>query len=292
MTDSFYGTFKVNEIASAVDVDAIIVGAPFDDKIGIYQEGSSLAPQAIRKASQFYAGQSLQKQSIHQLNVLDYGNIQENLSFEKMTEELSAKVSEILAKKARPIILGGDHAIAFGTAKGLADAKEKIDALIWVDAHLDLMNEYPEGKKNTRATILRRIIDKKLIKPEQVYFIGPRGHNIGWEEVEFIQKNNMNLLSTKDFQDKKKYQEFLNAILKHKNIYMSVDLDVLDPAFMPGLSVPEPGGFTTRELFSLINKVAKNIRCLEIVELNPKLDLNELSAKVAAKVIYEFFDYM
>jgi agmatinase len=292
MTDSFYGTFKVNEIASAVDADAIIVGAPFDDNIEIYQEGSALAPQAIRKASQFFAGQSLQKQSIHQLNVLDYGDIQEKLSFEKMNEELSAKVSEIIAKKARPIVLGGDHTIAYGTAKGIADAKENIDALIWVDAHLDLMNEYPEGKENTRATILRRIIDKKWIQPEQVYFIGPRGHNIGWEEVEFIQKNNMNILSTKDFQNKKQYQEFIDTILKHKTIYVSVDLDVLDPAFMPGLSVPEPGGLSTRELFSLINALAKNIRCLEIVELNPKLDLNELSAKVAAKVIFEFLDYM
>lgn len=292
MTESFYGTFKVEEIATAIDVDAIIIGAPFDDNIEIYQKGSALAPQAIRKASQFFAGQSLQEQSIHQLNVLDYGDIKKDLSFEKMTEELSKKVAEILTKKARPIVLGGDHAVAFGTAKGLTEAKENIDALIWVDAHLDLMNEYPEGKKITRATILRRILDEDWIQPEQVYFIGPRGHNIGWEEVEFIQNNNMNILSTKDFQDKKKYQEFVDVILKHKNIYMSVDLDVLDPAFMPGLSVPEPGGLTTRELFLLVNTLAKNIRCLEIVELNPKLDLNDLSAKVAAKVIFEFFDYM
>ena len=292
MTESFCGTFKVKEIASAVDVDAVIIGAPFDDKIGIYQEGSAQAPQAIRKASQFFSGQSLQNQSIHQLNVLDYGDIQANLPFEKMTEELSNKVTEIVTKKARPIVLGGDHAIAFGTAKGLTDAKENIDALLWVDAHLDLMNEYPEGKENTRATILRRIIDNKWIKPEQVYFIGTRGHNIGWEEVEFVKKNNMKILSAKDFQEKKKYQKFLEPILKHKKIYLSIDLDVFDPAFMPGLSVPEPGGLSTRELFSLINKLAKNISCLEVVELNPKLDQNELSAKVAAKIVFEFLDYM
>ena len=292
MSESFCGTFKVDEIASAVDADAIIIGAPFDDKIGIYEEGSALAPEAIRKASQFFAGQSLQKQCIHQLNVLDYGNIDKNLSFEKMKNALSDKVTEIISKKAKPIVIGGDHAIAIGTAKGLFDAKANIDAIVWVDAHLDIMNEYPEGKPNTRATVLRRIIDNRWIKPEQVYFIGSRGHNIGWEEVEYLKENNMNILDIKNFNEKKAYQEYLGEILKNKNIYLSVDLDALDPAFMPGLSVPEPGGLSTRELFDVVNILAPITKCLEIVELNPKFDVNDISAKVAAKIIFEFFDYV
>ena len=75
-----------------------------------------------------------------------------------------------------------------------------------------------------------------------------------------------------------------------KNIYVSLDIDVLDPAYAPGVSVPEPGGLSTRELFEIINQLAKNISCFELVEVNPKLDINDITSKVACKAIYELLD--
>ncbi|MHA1155147.1 MAG: agmatinase [Candidatus Heimdallarchaeota archaeon] len=291
MTEEFCGTFLVEEIESAIDVDAVIVGVPFEDTINFYTEGSNLAPTSIRKSSQFYSGQGLQEQSIHQFNVLDYGNIDQELSYEEMQNQLSTRVKTIINKNAIPVILGGDHSIALGTTKGFVTSNQKLDAIIWIDAHLDLMNEFPENNKNSRATVLKRIIEQKLIQPENVYFIGIRGHNLGWEEVEYAKQNKMKILSASEVNDDSKRNKFIEEILrKHKNLYVSLDIDVLDPAFAPGVSVPEPGGITTRELFEITMKLAKGIRCFEVVEVNPQLDINSITSKTAANVIFKLFD--
>lgn len=291
MTEEFCGTFLVAEIESAIDVDAVIVGVPFEGTIEFYTEGSILAPKSIRKSSQFYSGQGLQEQSIHQFNVLDYGDIDQELTYEEMQNQLSTQVKNIIDKKAIPIILGGDHSIALGTTKGFVTSNQKLDAIIWMDSHLDLMNEFPEGNTHSRATVLRRIIDQKLIQPENVYFIGTHGHNLGWEEVEYANQNKMKILSASDVKDDLKRNKFIDEILrKHKNLYLSLDIDVLDPAFAPGVSVPEPGGITTRELFEITTKIAKRIRCLEVVEVNPQLDVNSITSKTVANVIFKLFD--
>ncbi len=291
MTEEFCGTFLVEEIESAIDVDAVIVGAPFEGDIDFYTKGSILAPKNIRKSSQFYSGQGLLKQSIHQFNVLDYGDIDLGLTYDGIQNQLSARVKTIINKNAIPIILGGDHSIALGTTKGFVSSNQKLDAIIWIDAHLDLMNEYPEGNLHSRATVLKRIIDQKLILPENVYFIGQHGHNFGWEEVMFARQNKMKILSASDVKDGLKRNKFIDEILeKHKNLYVSLDIDVLDPAFAPGVSVPEPGGLTTRELFEITAKLAKRIRCLEVVEVNPLLDVNDITSKTVANVIFSLFD--
>ncbi len=291
MTEEFCGTFLVEEIESAIDVDAVIIGVPFENTIEFYTEGSVLAPKSIRKSSQFYSGQGLLEQSIHQFNVLDFGDIDQDLTYAEMQNQLSTRVKTIINKKAIPIILGGDHSIALGTTKGFAISNQKLDAIVWIDAHLDLMNEFPKGNKHSRATVLKRIIDQKLILPENVYFIGPHGHNLGWEEVEFVKQNKMKILSASDVKDDSKRNNFIEEILgKHKNLYVSLDIDVLDPAFAPGVSVPEPGGISTRELFEITTKLAKKIRCLEVVEVNPQLDVNNITSKTAANVIFKLFD--
>ncbi|MHA1557467.1 MAG: agmatinase [Candidatus Heimdallarchaeota archaeon] len=291
MTEEFCGTFLVEEIESAIDVDAVIIGVPFEDTIDFYTEGSSLAPTSIRKSSQFYSGQGLQEQSIHRFNVLDFGDIDQELPYEEMQNQLSTRVKTIINKNAIPVILGGDHSIALGTTKGFVNSNQKLDAIIWIDAHLDLMNEFPENNKNSRATVLKRIIEQKLIQPENVYFIGIRGHNLGWEEVEYTKQNKMKILSASEVKDDSKRNKFIEEILrKHKNLYISLDIDVLDPAFAPGVSVPEPGGITTRELFEITTKLAKGIRCFEVVEVNPQLDINSITSKTAANIIFKLFD--
>ena len=291
MSKPFYGTFPVKEIDSAIDLDAVIIGVPYEDNAKIYRKGASKAPKKIREFSSFFSGQSLSDQSIHQHNVLDLMDLAENLNYEEMQQGLSEKVQNILQKEALPIILGGDHSIALGTAKGIMKSDIEIDSIVWLDAHLDLMNEYPFGEKYTRATVLKRILDLGFVDPKKIYFIGSRGHNLGFEEIEFCKEQGMNIIDAKTFQNREKTLEALGQIIKRqKNIYVSLDIDVLDPAFAPGVSVPEPGGLTTRELFEVINLLAKNIKCYEIVEVNPKQDINHITSKIACKTIFELLD--
>ena len=292
MAEPFCGTFAVEEIESAVDVDAVIIGAPFEDECGIYASGTTLAPEKIREVSSLFSGQSFLEQSIHQLNVLDLGDTRKGLSYLEFQNEFSEKIAKILQKKATPIILGGDHSIALGTVKGIMKSNHKFDALVWIDAHLDLMNKYPIDTEFSRATVLKRIIELEYFSPEQSYFIGCRGHNLGWEEVEYLNANKMNILEAKSFNQKGNIEDFCDLITSKCNkIYISIDIDVLDPAFAPGVSVPEPGGLTSRELFVIIEKLAKITSCFEIVEVNPKIDLNNLTSMVASKAIFTFFDH-
>jgi agmatinase len=291
MTEPFYGTFPVKEIDSAIDLDAVIIGVPYEDNAKIYSKGATQAPKKIREASSFFSGQSLTEQSIHQQNALDLMDLDENLSYEKMQEKLSDNVQKILQKEALPIVLGGDHSIALGTVKGLQASEIEIDCIVWLDAHLDLMNEYPEGNEFTRATVLKRILDLDIVDPKDIFFIGSRGHNIGLEEIEIVKSLEMNVIEAKTFQNRNSLLGALSKIEQgKKKIYLSLDIDVLDPAFAPGVSVPEPGGLSTRELFEIINLLAKEIICFELVEVNPKLDVNDITSKVACKAIFELFD--
>lgn len=288
MKKPFYGTFLVEEIDSAMDLDGVIIGAPFEDEADFYDEGVKDAPAKIRENSHFFSGQGMTKESIHQKNFLDIGNIE---TVDNFYDKHSEIVQKALSKNAIPISIGGDHSVALSTAKGIAKAKKKIDGIIWFDAHLDLMNEFPEGANKTRATVLRRIIELEIIEPQNIYFIGVRGHNLGWEEVEFVNKNKMKYLSAFDLSDQKKTEGFIEGIIsKCKNLYVSVDIDVLDPAFAPGVSVPEPGGITSRELFKLIKQIASKTICLDLVEYNPLKDFNDITAKTACKIIYHFID--
>ena len=293
MFEPFNGTFAVEEIESAINVDAVIIGVPFEDNIDLYPKGASEGTNAIRAISQFFSGQGLSKESIHQLNVLDFGDVQKRSSYEELQNELASKITLILEKQAIPIIIGGDHSIALGTAKGIQSSKKKIDAIVWIDAHLDLMDEYPEKQKYSRATVLRRILELNLIQPSKVYFIGSRGHNLGTEEIEFIKKHNIAVLDINDCMIKEKREKFLQKIIQNnERIYLSLDIDVLDPAFAPGVSVPEPGGLFSRELFEIIESLAKKTLCYEIVEVNPSLDVNNLTALTTCKAIYHFCDAM
>ncbi|NHJ47796.1 MAG: arginase family protein [Asgard group archaeon] len=289
MNDSFLGTFKVDEIDSAVDIDAVILGVPFEDNMDIYPKGATLAPKTIRESSNYLSGQSFTQQSIHQQNVLDFGDIKVNSDYKKTIQIQSKKIESIFKKKAMPVIIGGDHSIALGTAMGIELNKQEIDGIVWLDAHLDLMEKYPKDEKYTRATVLKRIFELEKFDQKEYYFIGTRGHNLGLEEVDFVKENDMKVLETNRITDYSSIDKFIQNITSN-NLYVSLDIDVLDPAFAPGVSVPEPGGLSTRELFYIISKLAKKIKCFEIVEVNPKVDMNNQTSLVACKAIFELFD--
>ncbi|MEA2071836.1 MAG: arginase family protein [Asgard group archaeon] len=289
---SFCGTFQVEEIDSAIDLDGVIFGVPYEDKSPYYPKGTSQAPRTIRESSQFFSGQGLSQKSIHNFHILDIGNIPITNDYEEIMDEQEKRVSEILEKKARVIVLGGDHSIALGTTKGISQFNKKgIDTLVWLDAHLDLMNNYPRGEPFTRATVLQRVIDCDYFLMEKIFFIGIRGHNFGKEEIKKLSEYNMNSLSAVECRKRRLLDEYIAKITAKTNgIYLSLDIDVLDPAFAPGVSVPEPGGITSRELFYIIQKLGEKIKCIEIVEVNPKRDLNNISSHIAARTIFEYID--
>jgi len=290
LSEPFNGTFGVEEIDTAVNLDAVIIGVPFEDNSKIYPKGASLAPNKIREISYFFSGQSFSEQNIHSLNVLDLGDLKITRKYDETMSSLAENVSKVLQKNALPIILGGDHSIALGTTKGIIKSQKKIDAVIWLDAHVDLMDAYPEKEKYSRATSCKRIFDLNFFNAENYYFIGCRGHNLGLEEVEMIKTNGMTTIEAQLFSSRDILKEISKIIDRHDSFYVSLDIDVLDPAYAPGVSVPEPGGLSSRELFSILQILANKTKCFEIVEINPNKDFNDLTSMVACKAIFELLD--
>lgn len=192
-------------------------------------------------------------------------------------------VSELIENT---ILIGGDHSITYSSFKAFAK-NYKNPGLIIFDAHLDCVNDF---KPPTHEDFVRVLIEEGILKKENVIFIGIR--NIDSNELEFIKKNKLKIYDMKEISNDGK-NEIIEAIMSvAKNfdgLYISIDIDVLDPAFAPGTGYLEPGGLTTRELLFFIQKLKnlKNIYMYDLVEVNPEKDINNLTSITAAKLIIE-----
>ena len=187
-----------------------------------------------------------------------------------------------------PIAIGGDHSVTYALFRGFCQRHPR-SGLIVFDTHPDTYGgeDYP----HEHGRYLRRLIDEGIVDPTQVILIGIR--NADPEEIAYLRERKVTFFTMK--------QLFLNienacdAVMEKargwESLYISVDIDVLDPAFAPGTGCIEPGGMSTRELLYFIQrlKLLKNLKMLDIVEVNPHKDVNNITAMAAAKIIGEFF---
>jgi agmatinase len=184
----------------------------------------------------------------------------------------------LISRNKQLIVLGGEHLITYGTYMSFP----KETGYIVFDAHYDLRDEYADIKLS-HAAYLRRIIEKR--GAENIIHVGAR--SFVKEELAFKTEHKVRTISDKDVRDGNGPKIIKDLISTFDKIYLSVDLDVLDPAFAPGVGNPEAMGITSRELFEMVYAMEdKTIRCMDIVELCPHYD-NGATASVAAKLMSE-----
>ena len=196
----------------------------------------------------------------------------------------SLKIFEIQPKT---VFLGGDHSISYSTGKAFFDYCEsqgKKSCLIVFDAHADLM---PPMKEPTHEEWLRKLIEEGF-PTEDILLVGVR--NMWKDELIFLKKNNIRTISMNQLLDN--LQETCDIIMEfsnNKELYVSVDVDIIDPVFAPGTGYIEPGGLTSREFIYLIQRInkIKNLKAVDIVEINPKKDREGLTVKLGAKILAE-----
>lgn len=189
-----------------------------------------------------------------------------------------------LSKDKTGIFLGGDHSITYGIFKSFA-LNHKNAGLIIFDAHPDVYHTFEVA---THGDWLKYLIEEKVIAPENVIVVGVR--NADPKELDYfkIKKINHimmhNILSVELTCDY--IMEFAN---KFQSFYLSIDIDVVDPAFAPGTGYPEPCGFTSREMLYFVKrlKLLKGLKSADIVEVNPKFDVNNITSKLAARLVAE-----
>ena len=265
------------------EAEYTILGVPFD-YTSTYRTGARFAPTAIREASlnietySFRTGLDLEKIKIH-----DLGNLDVSANVDETLKRLELVTRELLEAKKTPIFIGGEHTITLGIVKALENT-EKL-AIISFDAHLDLRNEYL-GLKTSHTTFMRRINEK--IKPQKIIEVGTRA--VCQEEIEYAEKRGINYITSLEIQREglEKTKEKLERLLEGvENIYLSIDLDVLDPAYAPAVQNPEPEGIDPYTLHELIAEICKkSIIAFDLVEVTPNYD-EGITAIQAAKTIFE-----
>ena len=255
---------------------ATIFGIPFDSTHS-YKPGCRFGPDAIRDAFNnieiFEPNFGVDLESI---NIQDLGNIQHTVSATEMLSMVEKTTTELQKNKTQLIVLGGEHLLTLGTYMSFP----KDTGYVVFDAHYDLRDQYADMKLS-HAAYLRRIVEKR--GSENIIHVGARAYVK--EELEFLKENNIQIITDKQIRDGEGPDLLKKATENFDSIYTSIDLDVLDPAFAPGVGNPEAVGITSRELYDMITSLQeRKIIAADIVELNPSFD-NGSTAALAAKMI-------
>jgi agmatinase len=263
------------------EANYVLLGVPFD-VTSTYRVDARFAPLAIREASlnletySFRTGVDIENVKMHDLGDLHVtGDAPETL---KRVEQV---VKELLMTRKVPVLLGGEHTITLGAVRAIG----KNVAVLDFDAHLDTRNEYM-NLKVSHTTFMRRINEQ--VKPTRIVEVGTRA--VCKEELDYANKAGINFVTAQEIrkhsveQTAKKIEKLLKGA---KKIYLTVDMDVLDPAFAPAVQNPEPDGLCAHTLYDLLHEVCdERIVAFDVVEVAPHYD-NGVTAIQAAKTMFE-----
>lgn len=260
------------------EAKTVIFGAPFDGTTS-YRPGTRFAPNAIRIESYGLEVYSpYQDKDLTDFNIFDAGDLVPKIgSVDKMIDDIEAFTSKLLNDGKQPVMLGGEHSLSVGTIRAMAKKYPDLHILHF-DAHTDLRDTFFDHKLS-HANVLYRAWE--LLGDGRIFQFGIRSgakEEFEWAKEHVIQnKYNTNGLDE------------AIEIVKDKPVYITIDLDVLDPSVFPGTGTPEPGGISFHELLEAILKFVKlnNIVGADVVELAPHYDQTGASTIVACKVLRE-----
>ncbi len=262
----------------------LVFGVPFDVS-STYRTGARFGPNAIRQASQnietysFRTGMDVEDLPLH-----DLGDLHVSASPERTVDMLKLVVEDIVAAGKMPIAIGGEHTITFGILKGLG-AKAQKTALVSFDAHLDLRKEFL-GLTLSHTSFMRLLNEE--VKPAKIVEVGTRA--ICKEEIAYAKKAEINFFTSQQIRTEGAAQitgRLREELAQYENLYLSIDMDVLDPAYALAVQNPEPEGIETHVLLDISCALCDSrVVGFDVVEIAPNYDQGT-SAINAAKVMFE-----
>ena len=276
--------------------DVAIVGAPFDDAVS-HRPGARFGPRAIRQAS-YHAGSlnslQLDVQPLQVLDVVDAGDAPVvPMDIERGHAVIRRKVLEVARAGAIPIVLGGDHSITYPSASAVAEAvAPRRLGIVHFDAHADAAN-MTWGNLLSHGTPMRRLIESGAVAGRNFVQVGLRGYWPGPETLSWMRDQGMRWHLMTEIEERGAEAVVADAIAEALDgpdlVYLSVDIDVIDPGMAPGTGTPEPGGLLTRELLRAIRQVvsAVEMAAMDVVEVAPPFDHAEVTAAAAHRCILE-----
>ena len=259
-----------------------IVGVPFDGTTS-YLPGARFGPRAVREASYNFERYNLILNKNINTEIYDFGDLEVvHGNFKKTCSNLEQTISEILDLGLIPLIIGGDHSISCCVLKAIDknDLNFQDITIIHFDAHMDLRDRYMD-EKYSHATVMHRIFD---MNPKQIIQIGVRSSSE--EEAIFARENNLKVYTSDDVDEK--LEEIIKFIKKIEGpIYVTFDIDVLDPAFAPSVGTPSPCGLNPKQIEKMIYSLKnKKIVGFDLVGVSSN-KIGDITSVNAAKTIYD-----
>ncbi|MEV4312235.1 agmatinase [Actinocrispum sp. NPDC049592] len=278
---------RLDQVPSA---DIAVLGVPFDAGVS-YRPGARFAPAAVREASRLLRpyNPALDTAPFEQAQVVDAGDIACNpFNIGEAIGTIQEQATELLNTGARLLTIGGDHTIALPLLRAVA-AQHGPVALLHFDAHLDTWDTY-FGEPYTHGTPFRRAVEEGILDTSAVSHVGTRGPLYGRADLDEDTRLGFGIVTSADVmrQGVDAVVEALRARIGDRPLYVSVDIDVLDPAHAPGTGTPEAGGMTSRELLEILRGLAgSNLVSADVVEVAPAYDHAELTSIAASHVAYD-----
>eukprot|EP00005_Dracoamoeba_jomungandri_P000123 CAMPEP_0174254164 /NCGR_PEP_ID=MMETSP0439-20130205/3509_1 /TAXON_ID=0 /ORGANISM="Stereomyxa ramosa, Strain Chinc5" /LENGTH=329 /DNA_ID=CAMNT_0015335605 /DNA_START=11 /DNA_END=1000 /DNA_ORIENTATION=- len=270
--------------------DVTVIGIPFDAGCS-YRPGARFGPAAVRQASRLLRTYSPQLNicPFKTIQVTDGGDFQTNpFNIGESITKIEQQATAILSKGSKLICIGGDHTVALPLLRAMNKKYGKV-ALLHFDAHLDTWDTY-FNEPYTHGTPFRRASEEGLFDESSSMHIGIRGPIYDPQDLIDDEEMGFKIVHCMEFQTlgvEAIVQKIKNRV-GNRPLYISIDIDVLDPAFAPGTGTPEIGGMTSRELQQLVRGLkGMNIVSCDVVEVSPSYDHAELTSLAAAALIYE-----
>ena len=280
---------RLPHVTDPTELEIAIVGVPFDGGT-TYRPGPRFGPRGVRNQSAIIRpwNPELKVNPFAKYRVADFGDLPVNpLSIEDTFRRIEQGVAPVLEAGARWVCVGGDHSISLPLLRAMA-RKHKPVHLIQLDAHNDLWDEY-FGSKYSHGTPFRRAFEEGLLEDGGVLQVGLRGQVYGEEDFDFARKHKVRMVTAEEFHDKG-----MAAVAPHlkafrgKPVYVTLDIDCVDPAYAPGTGTPQVGGFTSHQIIQLVRALkGLDIVSCDLVEVSPPFDTGDITSLLAANLLFE-----
>ena len=281
----FAGCFR-NE--SSPESSLVFVGIP-DDSQSSYRLGCANGPKNIRSA---YDGRSFNSTTESGVDlgaaITDLGDLPSGNTWETSAASYSRRIQDLLRKNQTPFVAGGDHAITVPVVEAFATMGARVHPIhvVQIDAHPDVYEDF-EGSRSSHACVAARLLEMEHVA--SVTQLGIRTLNADQASQLERYSDRLRIFYAKELNGELPKPPHIEA---GAPVYLTVDLDGFDPSVAPGVSHPVPGGLTSRQVLSFIADADWRLVGMDVVELNPSADINQLTAILAARLLHEGMGYV
>jgi agmatinase len=280
---------RLPHISDPEELDIALVGIPYDGGT-TYRPGARFGPRQVRDQSVLIRPWNpvLQINPFAKYRIADFGDFHVNpLSIEDTFRRVEEHMEPLMNVSTRCAAVGGDHSLSLPLLRSTAKKHGPL-AVIQFDAHNDLWDEY-FGCKLSHGTPFRRAIEEGLIREHSFLQVGLRGQVYGEDDFDFARQHEVSMITAEEFHAGgiKVFREHLHAF-RGKPVYITLDIDCVDPAYAPGTGTPQVGGFTSAQMLELVRALRglKIVGC-DMVEVSPPYDNGSITSLLAANLLYE-----